>query len=535
MNALPTPPLVAGPLTAIPSVPQQRHPDAASPARSQAPAPSDRPAPPLYRVSLAVSQEDVRAAQRLRHQVFAGELGARLDGPEPGLDSDAFDAYCDHLLVREVASGDVIATYRLLPPERARIAGRLYAESEFDLGRLDPIRDDLIEVGRSCVHPAHRDGAVIALIWAGLARYMERSGHNWLAGCCSISLADGGVLAADSWDTVGPSTWPPRSTGSPRTVSGSPPSPPAPPEPRPSPVGPPRAPGSPLSRRCSAATFGSAPGSAVRPRTTRTSTSPTSTYCCRCAAPTPAICATSCHSLRWHERLAARGTLHPAHLRRSRRPRARPARPRPCWSREHLRARRRCASGRAAARPGPRDRLIRCGRRGGACLRRTGTGDRPAAAAGRRGAPGELVVANHISWLDIPLVAAVLPGRMLAKSEIRRWPVLGPLAALGGTLFVERDRLRGAARRPCATSRGRCAADPGWWSSPKAAPGAGAEPAAGSGPPRSRPRSTRTSTSARYASPTAPRGRTSRQPAPPPSSGTIRSPPRCGAWSRRPD
>ena len=139
----------------------------------------------------------MRAAQRLRHQVFAGELGARLDGPEPGLDSDAFDAYCDHLLVREAATGDVVATYRLLPPERARIAGRLYSESEFDLGRLGPIRDDLVEVGRSCVHPAHRDGAVIALIWAGLARYMERSGHNWLAGCCSIPLADGGVLAAD--------------------------------------------------------------------------------------------------------------------------------------------------------------------------------------------------------------------------------------------------------------------------------------------------------------------------------------------------
>ncbi|MFI8912865.1 lysophospholipid acyltransferase family protein [Streptomyces sp. NPDC053513] len=53
-----------------------------------------------------------------------------------------------------------------------------------------------------------------------------------------------------------------------------------------------------------------------------------------------------------------------------------------------------------------------------------------------------LVVANHVSWLDIPLLAAVLPGRMVAKTEVRRWPVLGPLAALGGTLFIERDRLR---------------------------------------------------------------------------------------------
>ncbi|MFJ5846385.1 GNAT family N-acetyltransferase [Streptomyces sp. NPDC092903] len=173
---------------------------AAPPVAARQPA---RPAvPPRYRVSLAVDQEEVRAAQRLRHQVFAAEFGARLEGPEPGLDSDAFDAYCDHLLVRETATGDVVATYRLLPPERARIAGRLYAEGEFDLARLTPIRDDLVEVGRSCVHPAHRDGAVIALIWAGLARYMERTGHNWLAGCCSISLSDGGGAAARAWETV---------------------------------------------------------------------------------------------------------------------------------------------------------------------------------------------------------------------------------------------------------------------------------------------------------------------------------------------
>ncbi|WP_327111989.1 GNAT family N-acetyltransferase [Streptomyces sp. NBC_01341] len=172
------------------------------PAPAVVPPPRRASADSGYRVALATGPEDVRAAQRLRHLVFAGELGARLDSLEPGLDADAFDAHCDHLLVRENATGEVVATYRLLPPEGARRAGRLYAEGEFDLGRLRPIRDDLVEVGRSCVHPAHRDGAVIALIWAGLARYMERTGHNWLAGCCSVPLADGGALAARSWDTV---------------------------------------------------------------------------------------------------------------------------------------------------------------------------------------------------------------------------------------------------------------------------------------------------------------------------------------------
>ncbi|MFJ7147500.1 lysophospholipid acyltransferase family protein [Streptomyces sp. NPDC100445] len=57
-------------------------------------------------------------------------------------------------------------------------------------------------------------------------------------------------------------------------------------------------------------------------------------------------------------------------------------------------------------------------------------------------AGGLLLVANHVSWLDIPLLTAVRPARMLAKSEIGRWPVVGALAGRAGTLFIERDRLR---------------------------------------------------------------------------------------------
>ncbi|MFF3483161.1 GNAT family N-acetyltransferase [Streptomyces sp. NPDC002701] len=159
-------------------------------------------APTRYTVTLARDESDVRDVQRLRHDVFAGEMGALLATPRPGLDIDAFDAYCDHLLVRDTTNGQVVGTYRLLPPERAAVAGRLYSESEFDLGPLAGIRPDLVEVGRSCVHPDHRDGAVIGLIWAGIARYMTDRGHEWLAGCCSVPLADGGTLAAGTWDRV---------------------------------------------------------------------------------------------------------------------------------------------------------------------------------------------------------------------------------------------------------------------------------------------------------------------------------------------
>ncbi|WP_030418861.1 MULTISPECIES: GNAT family N-acetyltransferase [unclassified Streptomyces] len=164
--------------------------------------PPQPPAPTRYTVSLARDEEDVRAAQRLRHDVFAAEMGALLTTPQPGLDIDSFDAYCDHLLVREETTGQVVGTYRLLPPERAAVAGRLYAEGEFDLAPLAPIRPGLVEVGRSCVHPDHRGGAVIGLIWAGLARYMAERGHAWLAGCCSLPLADGGHTAAATWERV---------------------------------------------------------------------------------------------------------------------------------------------------------------------------------------------------------------------------------------------------------------------------------------------------------------------------------------------
>ncbi|MGW6143893.1 GNAT family N-acetyltransferase [Streptomyces sp. NPDC055144] len=166
------------------------------------PSPARPATPTRYTVGLARDEEDVQAAQRLRHDVFAGELGALLRTPRPGLDIDAFDAHCDHLLVREEYSGQVVGTYRMLPPERAATAGRLYSEGEFDLTSLDPIRSGLVEVGRSCVHPDHRDGAVIGLIWAGIARYMTDRGHDWLAGCCSIPLADGGAVAAATWDRV---------------------------------------------------------------------------------------------------------------------------------------------------------------------------------------------------------------------------------------------------------------------------------------------------------------------------------------------
>ncbi|GLZ35411.1 hypothetical protein Lesp02_75980 [Lentzea sp. NBRC 105346] len=157
---------------------------------------------PRYSLLVARDSEEVVAAQRLRHDVFAGEMGATLHSSVPGLDVDEFDEHCDHLVVRDDRNGDIVGTYRMLPPERAQEAGKLYSETEFDLTNLAALRPAMVETGRSCVHPDHRNGAVVSLVWAGLARYMLLSGHAHLVGCASVPLTDGGSFAAGVWDTV---------------------------------------------------------------------------------------------------------------------------------------------------------------------------------------------------------------------------------------------------------------------------------------------------------------------------------------------
>lgn len=155
-------------------------------------------------VGLATTERERRAAQRLRWRVFADEMGARLTSNEPGLDVDAFDPFCDHLVARDDEITGVVGTYRLLPPRHAERLGCLYSDGEFDLGRIDSLRDSLVEVGRSCVHADYRTGAVIALLWGGLARYMLLGGYRYLAGCASVSMADGGHAAAAIFKALWP-------------------------------------------------------------------------------------------------------------------------------------------------------------------------------------------------------------------------------------------------------------------------------------------------------------------------------------------
>jgi len=148
----------------------------------------------LY-LSLARNATEIAEAQRLRYKVFAEEMGAELSNIG-GLDIDGFDEFCDHLLVRESGTHQVIGTYRILSPHKANEAGGYYSAGEFDLSRISHLFDRTVEVGRACVHQHYRSGATISMLWAGLAKYMQMHSYEYMIGCASVPMNDGGHAAA---------------------------------------------------------------------------------------------------------------------------------------------------------------------------------------------------------------------------------------------------------------------------------------------------------------------------------------------------
>ena len=164
---------------------------------------SSLPAPAMVKtngllVSWARHQDEVRAAQRLRFDVFAREMGARLTTPLEDHDIDLFDDYCEHLLVREETTGQVIGTYRVLTPAQALRVGSTYSDTEFDLTRLRTMRERMVELGRSCVHPEHRHGGVIMALWGALAEFMMRNQLDTMIGCASIPMLHNGIVSGDA-------------------------------------------------------------------------------------------------------------------------------------------------------------------------------------------------------------------------------------------------------------------------------------------------------------------------------------------------
>ncbi|MFY1621298.1 GNAT family N-acetyltransferase [Micromonospora sp. WMMD736] len=143
---------------------------------------------PRYSLLLSTDPELIEAAQRLRHEVFTAEPGFALPATADGLDADRFDEFCDHLLVREDNSGELVGCYRMLPPPGAIAAGGMYTATEFDIHALDPLRASLVEMGRAVVRADHRNGGVVLLMWAGILAYLDHCGYEYVTGCVSVPV-----------------------------------------------------------------------------------------------------------------------------------------------------------------------------------------------------------------------------------------------------------------------------------------------------------------------------------------------------------
>ena len=146
-------------------------------------------------VELTTDPAGLREAQALRYAIFSEECGATLSSPLTGLDQDEFDVHCEHLLVRDRYSGQVVATTRLLDSKGAARAGGFYSEDEFHLVGLAHLHGPILEIGRTCVHSDYRNGTTIAVLWSGLAQLMKERNYSFLMGCASIGMGDGGIQA----------------------------------------------------------------------------------------------------------------------------------------------------------------------------------------------------------------------------------------------------------------------------------------------------------------------------------------------------
>ena len=154
--------------------------------------------------------DEVREAQRLRFDIFSSEMGARLETAAnqayPDHDIDMFDDFCEHLLVRDKVTAEVVGTYRVLTPAQAKRIGTTYTDTEFDLTRLRTLRERMVELGRSCVHRDYRHGGVIMALGGALFEFMVRNRFETMIGCASIPMSHngeaGGNAAASIWNQM---------------------------------------------------------------------------------------------------------------------------------------------------------------------------------------------------------------------------------------------------------------------------------------------------------------------------------------------
>jgi putative hemolysin len=159
--------------------------------------PRDAQQQAAYHLRLAKTEAEKQAAFRLRFEIFNLELAEGLGHAyETGMDTDPFDAFCDHLIVEDLCTQRVIGTYRLQTGEVAARNLGYYSETLFDMSALAPYRAQTLELGRACVHADHRSMQVLLMLWRGIVQYGTERGIRYFVGCSSLTSQDEALGAA---------------------------------------------------------------------------------------------------------------------------------------------------------------------------------------------------------------------------------------------------------------------------------------------------------------------------------------------------
>ncbi|MEL6996725.1 MAG: GNAT family N-acyltransferase [Pseudomonadota bacterium] len=167
-----------------------------------------------YKARLAHSQEDVQACQRLRYLTFIQARGVTSDSRPDDLDHDEFDAICEHLMVEDQRNGQLVCCFRMMPLQNGSEIGRSYSAKYYDLEQLSQFPGKLVEMGRFCIHPAHKNPAILRVAWTAMTRYVDEKGIELLFGCSSFegveadAYADAFALLKEKH--IAPKRWMPR-------------------------------------------------------------------------------------------------------------------------------------------------------------------------------------------------------------------------------------------------------------------------------------------------------------------------------------
>ncbi len=144
-----------------------------------------------FKVCLAATPDDLCEVQKFRYAIFSSEAQLRND---EGLDSDFYDPFCDHIMVLDRENNALVGTYRLHPGARLESTQAFYCENEYIFGHFPYKRREILELGRSCVHPDFRKGVIIQLLWMAITAYMDAGGFELLLGAASVPVEQGGRI-----------------------------------------------------------------------------------------------------------------------------------------------------------------------------------------------------------------------------------------------------------------------------------------------------------------------------------------------------